>query len=204
MDTGGVYQIINRMDPTKFYVGSTYSFRHRRSVHQCAFLKSRHPNIHLQRAYDLHGLELFSFVPMIACDPEEALRIEQELLTRLRPHYNISLQAGAPMRGRKHSHETRQKLSRLGTGRANSAVTRLKLSKSLMGHAVSAETRRKIGKANSGKKRSAEVRRRMGEARMGRSKSPEHRRKISEANRREWARPDGRRSKLAKAILEAK
>ena len=68
------------------------------------------------------------------------------------------------MKGRKHSIETRAKISATVQGRKLSPEHRAKLSEKLRGRQVSAETRRKIGEAHRGKIVSEKSKARMSEA----------------------------------------
>lgn len=82
-----------------------------------------------------------------------------------------------PMYGRRHTEETKRKISE----------TRIKI-----GIETSAETRKKISDANTGQKRSDETRRKIAEARLGKSRSEETKRKISETKRRKNDERNGR------------
>ena len=94
--------------------------------------------------------------------------------------YNLTT-GGSGTSGRKHSLETRRKMSEAAMGRKapnlgkkHSAETRRKMSEAAKGRKApnlgikhNAETRRKISKAHKGRKLSAEHRRKLSEARMG-------------------------------------
>ena len=89
-----------------------------------------------------------------------------------------------PFFGKKHSAETRRKMSE--AHKNPSAETRRKMSeahKGMTGKKHSAETRRKISDANKGKKRSAKTRRKLSESHKGKTHSAETRRKISEISK---------------------
>ncbi len=102
-------------------------------------------------------------------------------------------------RGRKHSVETRRKMSEVGKGRKHSAEHRRKNSEAQKGKKLSAETRRKISEAMTGKKNhnfgkpmSAEQKCKISEANkgeknsfFGKKHSEETRRKMSEAHKGE-------------------
>ena len=75
--------------------------------------------------------------------------------------------ANHPMRGRKHSEESKRRMSESRTGQKRSEQARQNISKSLMGHEISAETRSKIGNANRGRKWSDEHRQAMSERNSG-------------------------------------
>ena len=67
------------------------------------------------------------------------------------------------------------------TGKKHTAETKKKISESKKGTVVSAESRKKLSEAGKGVKKSAETRKKMSEAQKGRTLSAEHRKKISES-----------------------
>jgi len=134
--SSGVYQIVNLIDPAKFYIGSAVNLRKRRSHHWSSLRHGRHSNNHLQHAWDLYGSDAFDFEPLIICGPEEAVVIEQGLLDKLHPHYNISkdAQVGLPSAlGLKRSKETRQRMSGVRKGMKLSDEHRRNISRAKRG-----------------------------------------------------------------------
>lgn len=94
------------------------------------------------------------------------------------------------MQGKKHSEETKKKMSASAKGLPVSEETKRKISESLKGNCLSEETRRKISIAQQGriggmkdKKHSEETKRKMSLAQKGRKHSEETKRKISETKR---------------------
>lgn len=126
-DKCGIYSITNKIDNTKYY-GSTTSWWRRKSAHKNALKKNKHPNIHLQRAWNKYGEENFEFnFELEVCQPY-LLFVEQIYLDSNSNDYNFAKVAGASMRGKKHSPETRAKISAARKGNKFSDETRKKMS----------------------------------------------------------------------------
>ena len=122
---------------------------------------------------------------------------------------------GHHWRGRKHSEETKNKMSEISknmseeirskisktlTGRKLSEATIQKMSKSLTGRKHTEETKRKIGKAHKGKIVSEESKHKMSEAHKGTICSEETKSKISLANKGQ-KRSDEFKRNLSKAMM---
>ena len=106
----GVYEIKNTVT-NKIYIGSSKDVRERWNEHKRELNKNKHHSIHLQRAWDKYGEESFTFSLIEECNENDTLAREQFYLDLLKPYdknkgYNISKDASAPMKGRKHSKET--------------------------------------------------------------------------------------------------
>jgi group I intron endonuclease len=67
------------------------------------------------------------------CEPSNVIAREQYYLDLLNPEYNISLTACAPMTGRNHSEETKQKMSEVKLGILRSEDTRRRISEAKKG-----------------------------------------------------------------------
>ncbi len=85
-------------------------------------------------------------------------------------------------RGRKHSEETKAKMSEVHKGKKHSEETRAKLSEANRGRKLSEETKAKMSEAHKGKKLSEETKAKISEASKGKKLSEETRAKISESN----------------------
>ena len=164
MTLSGIYAIVNMVDQSKFYVGSTTNLARREREHLSELRRGDHHNHHLQRAWNRLGASGFEFYPLLVCPQADLLQLEQLLLGRSRTHYNLALSATAPMTGRRHSE-----------------TTRALLSKAKMGHPVSDEARAKISSGNRGRQPGLATRLLMSAARKGVPKTPEHRARISSA-----------------------
>ena len=197
-----IYQIRN-VKNNKVYVGSSVNVKRRLRSHRSLLLKGVHHSIHLQRAFNIEGKDVFVFeILEYVNDTEELLDIEQFWIDKLdscndKKGYNIALQAGAPMAGRKQSEEANAK-----TGAASKRWHRINkgtpkydkylnnLSKSLVGHEVSEETRAKIaekarlrtGESNPffGRNHTEETKRKISLKNLGRPRSKDAKRKTSE------------------------
>ena len=112
----GIYTITNLVNG-KFYVGSTSrTFRRRKIEHFSDLKGNRHPNHHLQNAYNKYGKGNFVFqIEEEIKDYKKALKREQDWLNfywNSRALYNINRYVeGSPMLGRKQTKEARQKIS---------------------------------------------------------------------------------------------
>ena len=142
---GGIYEIVCAANG-KRYIGSAARFRDRWATHRCDLNKNRHHSQILQRAWNKHGANAFSFRAIIICGTAMLLEFEQKCLDAFVPEYNVSRVAGSPL-GVKHSAETRAKVSAAmkgrtfkpstiallkerATGRQHTATARLKMSAS--------------------------------------------------------------------------
>lgn len=142
------------------YVGqSTDCFQ--RWIHHKSDLKGgRHPNWKLRKAYSANGREAFSFSVLEECPPESLNAAEQFWLDELLGHkrcLNLASDATSGMRGRRHTAETKAKLSATHksgsapwTGKKLSDEHRKKLSESHMGKTQSQQAKDKLRKANGG------------------------------------------------------
>jgi len=95
---------------------------------------------------------------------------------------------GLAWMGRKHTEETKAKMSAAGKGRRMSDEQKAQVSAVHKGKTLSAETRQKLSQARTGKTPSEETRAKISAALKGRVMTPEWRAKLSEAAKRR-ARP---------------
>jgi len=149
----GVYRIWNTQID-KSYIGSAKDLEHRRKEHFRELQRGVHDNGKLQAAFNEYGPVAFEFEAIAFCPISDLLWHEQtaiDAFDAVNTGYNISPHAGAPMRGRKISEETRKKLSAAKKG----------VPKSI-------EHRRAIGNSHRGMKRSIKARQSMvvGQARI--------------------------------------
>jgi group I intron endonuclease len=187
----GIYCYENLID-SKRYTGQSQDIYDREKNHLYA-LKSEKcaDSKYFKNAWRKYGAENFKFWIVEECAIELLDEREIYWIKELRSHvsewgYNISWGGGAPMRGLRHSEESRRKMSSYWT-----EERRLEESLSKIGNITSNETKIKIsqssprlsGKDNPmwGKHHSEETRRRQSEANMGRILSEETRRRQSDA-----------------------
>lgn len=176
---GGVYEFLNTVNGHR-YVGSAMRLERRCVDHVRLLNLGKHINPYLQAAWTKYGFQAFEIKPLLFCSDDNLLFYEQRAMDILKPEYNIAKFAGAPMRGRTATPETRAKLAEAGKGRPVSEEARLKISAANrgrkrspealaklsarmkgtqyhLGHSHSAEAKAKVSAANTGRKRSPEV-----------------------------------------------
>ena len=118
IDICGIYKIVNHATG-QCYVGQSQRVQKRIREHFRLLRLNKHPNQHLQNAYNKYGLENFSGDVEIECENVEQLDYLEESFLKgdawfAEPNvYNIADFAKAPMRGKTHSEEVRQRI-RLG------------------------------------------------------------------------------------------
>jgi group I intron endonuclease len=144
----GIYCIKNNIN-NNLYIGSSNNIAVRFYDHLYKLRHNKHYNKYLQRAFNKYTEKAFEFKILILCDDEMLNKYEQALIDKLKPEYNISKSAIAPMRGRKHSLETKRKLSDIHKGHPNylkqhTEETKEKIRLSSLGRKPSLETRKKL------------------------------------------------------------
>lgn len=146
----GIYQIKNLVND-KIYIGSAVSLLKRQTNHFSDLTHKRHANIHLQRAHDKYGKENFTFEILFICPEEDLIRLEQYCINNYEPEYNICRVAGSSL-GLIRSEETKIKQR----ARKHTEESKLKMSISAKDKIISLETRQKMSNAQKGKKKTAE------------------------------------------------
>jgi group I intron endonuclease len=191
----GVYAIINILNG-KPYFGSSNKIEVRWSRHKRDLILRRHPNAHLQAAWDKYGESSFVFVLV-----EEV--IGKELLLSREQFYLDSQLSYLPERGYNF---LRTAGSSLGTKHSEVHCKRISEAKKASSYSHSEETRRKIGSTSRGRCPSAETRKKMSLARAGKPNGcaglkakEETRKKMSSAQEQRWQnlRPDEQQARLA-------
>lgn len=132
----GVYTITNKID-NKIYLGCSIDVHARLKKHQRNLKNKKHPNNHLQSAYNKYGKENFSFEMLEYCEKEILYSQENYWANLLNVHnenfgYNIS--PTNPLNSHKHiSKETRDKISIASKKKIFTTEYRAKLSKGQIG-----------------------------------------------------------------------
>jgi group I intron endonuclease len=108
----GIYTIINKITK-KEYIGSSKNIKRRFNKHKSDLKNKKHHSYLFQRAWNKYGEENFE---LIIIEPVEncQLLIEREkyyLQTR-KPKYNIDLVPNTGFLNKKHSNETKEKISK--------------------------------------------------------------------------------------------
>ena len=111
----GIYKILNR-ETGDFYIGSSQDIAGRWKKHRWQLNIGAHTNSILLRAWNKYGIDAFEFSVLELTSVETLLKLEQHYLDTLKPVYNISLDAYSPMLGRKHSEESKLKISQSNIG----------------------------------------------------------------------------------------
>lgn len=149
--TSGIYSIAHT-GSGKFYIGSSINVERRWGDHKKLLRAGKHHSAHLQRAWSKHGEASFAFEMLIACALDELQDIEQIAINEFSPVFNMTDCVDSPMRGKKHTAETRAKISAKRAGQIVSAETRAKLSAARSTWVLSDASRKKISVARTGMK----------------------------------------------------
>lgn len=178
MPTSGIYAIQNKVTGHR-YIGSAQKLSERRHQHFRDLRRGCHHNTYLQHAWNRYGEEAFEFIVLMRCDEAELLMREQQFLDDRKPEYNIARIADAPMKGRKHTEETKAKMSLVQRGKKHAPTPAEALKRM-------AETKRGKRNPHPGYPRSESTRRKMSESHTGKPHphSDEQRRKQSESHKR--------------------
>lgn len=118
IDICGIYKIVNKVTG-QCYVGQSQRIRKRLKEHFRLLRWNKHTNPHLQNSYNKYGADAFYGAVEIECnDLEELDQLENSFLHgnawfEEPTVYNIADFAKAPMRGKEHSEEVRERI-RLG------------------------------------------------------------------------------------------
>lgn len=157
MSIGGIYKIINKQN-NNFYIGSSSDIKQRWRWHKYALRGNRHSNTYLQNAWNKYGEENFEFEVLMLCHELLLLRREQWFLDNWKPEYNVNPIASKPpsQKGKKHSKEAKEKLSKAHKGKILSKKHKNNISSSLkdlyktqkhhmVGKRHSEKTKNKIG-----------------------------------------------------------
>jgi group I intron endonuclease len=167
----------------RVYVGSTGDIAARLTEHSWQLYNRRHHNRHLQKAYNDGRRLSITYHPLST--EENALIAEQTVLDRFAGSgllYNIALCASAPMRGRKASEETKEKMRRSMTGFRHSEETKKLLSRLAMERGIPRATIEAGAAARKGKRLSPEHIEKVRKASSARM-TPEAREHLSHVNR---------------------
>lgn len=183
---GTVYAIEN-LENGKVYIGSSIVYQARQRWHRWALKNGRHPNEHLQRAWNFYGESTFIFTVLENNIPIGLLnKQEQEWLDAARLQggaYNMQDVAAWPASKRQLTNEQKERVSRGLGGKALSEEHREKISASRMGYKHTLGARAKMRGKRGRRKRpfSEEHCRHLSEALTGRVRTEEHCRNLSES-----------------------
>ena len=113
------------------------------------------------------------------------------------------------MTGKRHTQETRKKISNAGMGRVCKDETRKKISEAQKGHIVSKETRKRISESNIGNYHTDASKQKMSESHKGKILSEYHKQRISNATKNpsvetRYKQGSGKRGKTLSAETKKK
>lgn len=124
MRENGIYKIVNTING-KIYIGSTFcsgGFKRRWTVHKSGLNTGKHPNRHLQSAWNKYGKNVFLFVVVEEIINSDILLEREQWYMDFydsyndKKGYNISKHSSAPMLNRKHSDESKKKIGKASKG----------------------------------------------------------------------------------------
>ena len=146
----GVYLISNNVNG-KCYVGSTIHLDRRRLEHFSSLANNKHPNRHLQNAYNKYGVNAFEFeiLETILIDDnikKTLLSREQFWIDNLKPEYNILPVAGSSL-GYRYTEETKKKISQSTTGVKKSEEHAKHIREGQSGRVLTEEHKAKLSEA---------------------------------------------------------
>jgi len=204
MTSAGIYKITNLVDG-KQYIGQSINIEQRRCSHYSMLDKNKHPNLHLQRAYNLLGKENFMFDIVLFCEKEELTRYEQAVVNFSKNIYNFRLECTDSNKGikfsaeslermrishtgLKHTEEAKRKISEKNKGKTISEFQKQQLLKSHLGKPLSDEVKKKLSIALTGIKHSQESIDKVAATHTGMKRSVESRNRMSIAAKKRKAR----------------
>jgi group I intron endonuclease len=155
MSFSGIYKIVNNING-KVYVGSSKNLQARKRSHYCYLRGGKHPNKHLQSAWEHYGEENFSFEIVCYCEEGQLATEERRVIlecesTERKNGYNISDNTTSAMTGLKHSLDSIEKMRncKIGSknqfyGKKHSESTKNILREKMKGRELSEEHKQKI------------------------------------------------------------
>jgi len=159
--TSGIYKITCTANG-KIYIGSSINLHKRWNEHQRHLLNNHHHSPLLQRAYNKYGKEKFILEIIELVMPWSLIDRENYWLETLKPYdnkigFNISPRAEAGMNGRKHTPESRKKMSIAQTGKKHTLEQKEKIAAVHRGKTKTPEAIAKTAAFHRGRKRSPET-----------------------------------------------
>jgi group I intron endonuclease len=150
----GIYKI-TRPNGGVVYVGSAFSFIKRFHCHRAQLRGGYHHSIVLQHIYNKHGEEHLKMSLLELADIKHLPEIEVRYISEICPIANSSKEYKASMLGRKHSDDTKEKISKSQKGKVGKPLsdeTKIKLSDLHKGKKITQETKDKISRSKTGQK----------------------------------------------------
>ena len=114
-ESSGIYMIKNILTD-ELYIGSAVNFMKRSRKHIYQLNLNEHHSIILQNSWSKHGCDNFVFIILEIVEKKDELILREQFYFDLyKPKYNILKNAGSNL-GKKHSDETRKKMSEAHKG----------------------------------------------------------------------------------------
>ena len=173
MTKSGIYEIVCLVTNDR-YIGSAIDIKRRWREHKSYLNRNLNFCPHLQKAWNKYGESNFIFSIIEEVDVDLLIEREQYYIDTEKPKYNVCKIAGNTL-GRKHTEETKKKISETCMGRPS--VFR--------GRKHTEETRKKISEKRKGVKRkpcSEETKKKISDANKGRVFTEEHKEKLKSHN----------------------
>jgi len=146
----GIYTITNT-ENKKAYIGQSSHIEKRWKEHSYELKNNRHPNPYLQNSWNKHGEQAFVFQLIEECTEESLTAREQYWLDHFKglgETYNIAVCTNSPMKGRKHSEDSKVKISLSNKGKRQSCLNKLMIAEAnktrWIGRKHSEETKTKL------------------------------------------------------------
>lgn len=192
----------------KSYIGQSSNLKRRKNKHRVDSTNPRYEHLIFYRAIRKYGWKDFDWEILATTTKPYADYYERrfiEMYDTCNSGYNMN--AGGKvlrgkdnsMYGKKHSEETRKKMSEAHKGKKHSEEEKRKISEGNKGKKLSKEHCKKISEARKGSSISEETRKKLSEQRKGKKKSKEHAKKLVDnlirANRMKGPRRDGQKYK---------
>lgn len=206
MANSGIYQIVNTLNGHR-YVGSAVDLNKRQIDHWSMLRNKNHHSRYLQNAWNKYGEKAFKFIVLFSNVPTNILRrFEQAAFDILKPEYNIVKNATKSQLGRRHSEETKAKISKTlkmkGAAKGNTFAkgyrhteeAKRKMSRANMGNqkrkgqSPTKETRTKLSRAGKDRKHPEETKAKISQARTGMKFSEQHKANMSKSQKERRAR----------------
>lgn len=159
---GGIYCLENTQNFRRYY-GQSVNLNKRRYTHFGDLKNNKHRNSYLQNAFNKYGESSFIFKVLIYCESFELQRYEQFFVDSDDSCYNICKECTSTTLGIKYTPEQKEKFIRLNSGKNNpmygkkhSSDTRAKMSKeafaknNMRGKKMSEADRKRLSEISSG------------------------------------------------------
>ena len=184
--------IQSKLKPERIYIGSAVSISDRKRRHLYYLRLNKHHSRKLQLHYNKYGESDLAFTILELCFPEFLTAREQYFINKKQPYFNINPIAGSSL-GSKRSIVAKRKNAEAHIGRKHSEETRIKISQAIKG-----ERNPFFGKTHS-----EEARAKIGTATLGRKHTEASKKKMSEkliGNKRMLGKHQSKESKLKKSL----